>query len=90
MKRFVIERTWPEPLEIPINEEGRSAVANVISNNASEGVTWIHSYVSPDRLKTFCIYDGPSEEALRKAAARNGAPVTNITEVTVLNPYFYA
>jgi hypothetical protein len=23
-------------------------------------VTWIHSYVSQDRQKTFCIYDAPS------------------------------
>jgi hypothetical protein len=52
-------------------------------------VTWIHSYVSPDRTKTFCIYDGPSEEAIRKSAERNQLPVDRITEVRVLDPYFY-
>jgi hypothetical protein len=45
--------------------------------------------VSPDRTRTFCIYDGPSVEAIRSAARRNGLPVDRITEVLVLDPYFY-
>jgi hypothetical protein len=39
--------------------------------------------------KTFCVYDGPSPEAIRKAAARNGLPVERITQVRVLDPYVY-
>ena len=49
----------------------------------------MHSYVTPDNKKTFCIYDGPSEDAIRKAAERNGLPVDTITPVSVLDPYFY-
>jgi len=45
--------------------------------------------VTPDRKKTFCIYDGPTPESVRRAAMRNKLPVTQITEVRVLNPYFY-
>ena len=45
--------------------------------------------VSPDRTRTFCIYDGPSVESIRSAARRNGLPVDSITEVQVLDPYFY-
>jgi hypothetical protein len=52
-------------------------------------VTWVHSYVSPDRTKTWCIYDGPSEDSIRKAAERNGLPIDRITPVRVLDPYFY-
>jgi hypothetical protein len=52
-------------------------------------VTWVHSYVSPDRKATFCIYDAPAPEAIRKVADRNGLPVGRITEVSVLDPYFY-
>ena len=89
MKRFIIERTWKEPLVVPINQDGRNAVSKVIANNAAEGVTWIHSYVNEDKSKSFCLYEGPSEEALRKVAERNGHPVDSITEVSVLNPYFY-
>ena len=50
---------------------------------------WLHSYVSDDRTKTFCVYDGPSPEAIRRAAERNKLPVDHITEVRVLDPYFY-
>ena len=49
----------------------------------------MHSYVSPDHEKTYCIYDGPSPEAIRAAATTNGLPVDTITEVSVLDPYFY-
>jgi hypothetical protein len=49
----------------------------------------VHSYVTPECRRTFCIYDGPSPEAIRRAAARNKLPITKITEVRVLDPYFY-
>jgi hypothetical protein len=39
--------------------------------------------------KTFCIYDAPTPEAIRKAATQTGLPVDAITEVSVLDPYFY-
>ena len=54
-----------------------------------EGVTWIHSYVSDDGTKTFCVYDAPTPEAIRKTAARNELPVDHITQIRVLDPYFY-
>ncbi len=89
MKRYLIERTFPNGLQIPMTEQGRKACSGVVDVNAAEGVTWIHSYVSPDHKKTFCIYDGPSPEAIRKVAERNGLPADVITPVTVLDPYFY-
>jgi len=51
-------------------------------------VTWVQSYVSEDKTHTFCIYDAPSPEAIRKTAAQNELPVDRITQVTVLDPYF--
>jgi hypothetical protein len=54
-----------------------------------DGVTWVHSYVNPDKTKTFCVYDAPSPEAIRTAAKRNNLPVDRITQVSVLDPYFY-
>ena len=89
MPRYLIERHFPNGLSIPINEEGRKAVAGVIANNAERGVTWIHSYVQLDHNKSFCIYDAPSPEAIRQCAAKNGLPADRITEVHVLDPYFY-
>jgi len=89
MPRYLIERSFPQGLSIPMNDDGRKAVAGVVSNNAEQGVTWVHSYVTPDRKATYCIYDGPSPEAIRKVADRNSLPVSRITEVSVLDPYFY-
>jgi hypothetical protein len=89
MPRYLIERTFPQGLLIPVNDQGAQVCLNVVGNNAQEGVTWVHSYVTGDKLKTFCIYDGPSPEAIRKVAQRNGLPVDRITEVNVLDPYFY-
>jgi hypothetical protein len=45
--------------------------------------------VTPDRRTTFCVYDGPSPQAIRRAAEANQLPVDRITEVRVLDPYFY-
>jgi hypothetical protein len=89
MPRYMVERSFPDGLSIPMTAEGRQAVAGVVAKNAEEGVTWVHSYVTPDRKQTFCIYDGPAPEAIRKVADRNGLPVDRITEVSVLDPYFY-
>jgi hypothetical protein len=50
---------------------------------------WVHSYVTPDKKKTFCIYDAPSPDAILTAAQRNSLPVDSITPVSVLDPYFY-
>lgn len=90
MPRYLVERTFAEGLEIPISEEGIKAVDGVMETNRSEGVTWVHSYVSTDKHKTFCVYDGPSPEAIQTVATRNGLPVDSIVEVRVLDPYFYS
>ena len=89
IKRYLVERTFPEGLVIPTNEKGCEIVNGVVSKNAEEYVTWVHSYVSADKKKTFCIYDAPSPEAIRTVADKNGLPVNNITEISVLDPYFY-
>jgi hypothetical protein len=90
MPRFLVERTFPEGLELPINQQGADTCLTVVGNNELNTVTWIHSYVTSDKEKTFCIYDGPSPEAIQAAANRNGLPVDTITEVRVLDPYFYS
>jgi hypothetical protein len=89
MPRYLIERVFPEGLEIPVDRDGVKVCQSVILNNNDDSVTWIHSYVSDDKKKTYCIYDAPSPEAIRKAAGRNRLPVDKITEVMVLDPYFY-
>jgi hypothetical protein len=87
MPRYVVERTFPSGLRPPARA---GECRGVIERNADEGVTWLSSYVSHDRTKSFCIYEAPSPEAVRTTAARNALPVDRITQVSVLDPYFYA
>jgi len=89
MPRFIVERTFPDGLLIPVTEDGAAACGSVVDKNSQVGVTWVHSYVNGEKTKTYCVYDGPDEESIRSAAERNGLPVDQITKVTVLDPYFY-
>ena len=89
MPRYLVERTFPDGLAIPVNDDGAETCLLVVGNNAEDGVTWVHSYVTGDKGKTFCIYDAPSPEAIQIVAERNGLPVDRITQVSVLDPYFY-
>jgi len=89
MPRYLIERDFPDGLIIPTDAEGATACLGVVDRNADQDVTWIHSYVSEDKKKSYCIYDGPSPESIRHTARKNSLPVNRITEVRVLDPYFY-
>ncbi len=90
MPRYIVQRTFPDGLNIPVAGGSTDACGAVVRQNSSREVTWLHSYVSADRRATFCVYDAPDPEAIRRAAAVNELPVDAITEVSVLDPYFYA
>lgn len=89
MARYLVERTFPDGLGLPPTQSGNDVAQTVVANNADMGVTWVHSYVTADKRQTFCIYDGPSSDAIRQAAEKNGLPVDKVTEVRVLDPYFH-
>jgi hypothetical protein len=89
MQRYLVERSFPEGLRISANDEGAAMCRIIAFNSADDGVTWLHSYVSDDRKKTYCICDAPSPEAIRRASRRNNLPIDRITDVRILNPYFH-
>lgn len=89
MPRYVVQRTFQTGLHIPCSQDGASACSGVVERNAESGVNWVQSFVSLNKEKSFCIYDGPDPAAIRQVAERNGLPVESITEVRVLDPYFY-
>jgi Protein of unknown function (DUF4242) len=89
MPRYLVQRTFPDGLRIPVDEQGAKSCMAVVDTNADSGVTWVHSYVSSDKSTSYCIYDGPSPEAIRRVAELNSLPVDQITQVRVLDPYFY-
>ena len=78
--RYLVERTFPPQALKGLNAETKSKVN---ANNKSVGVKWITSYANSDETKTFCVYEGPNEAAIRKAAVLNKLPVDSITEIPV-------
>ena len=78
--RYVVERTFPKGALDGLDAKAKQSVN---TNNAKFGVSWVLSYANADKTKTFCIYEGPNEDAIRKAASANNIPVDSITEVPV-------
>ena len=76
MPVFMIERRYAEDLE---------ATAEVVDGinrvNEEEGVKWLYSFLSADNRKTFCLYEAPSADAIRRAAVRAGLPADVVVEV---------
>lgn len=77
MAVFMIERRYAERLE---------AVADVAPSinrvNEEEGIRWLSSFLSADRRKTFCLYESPDVESIRRAAIRAGLPADVIVELS--------
>ena len=51
--------------------------------NAKFGVHWLMSYANASKTRTYCVYEGPSEGAVRQVAQANAIPVDTVTEVPV-------
>jgi len=77
MPVFMIERRFAEELEVSVEAADR-----INRINDEESVRWLYSFLSADRRKTYCLYEAPSVEAIRAAAARAGLPADVIVEVT--------
>jgi hypothetical protein len=89
MARYVVERTFQHGLDFAGGVVGSEQCLEIVERNTDEGVTWLHSYVSDDGRRMFCVYDAPNPEVIRKTAKHIGFPVDRITQVRVLDPYFY-
>ena len=89
MRRYLVERTFPDTFVVPSGVKGAEYLRSILMCNSDRSVTWIMSYVSDDKTRSYCIYDSPSPEAIRLTAKANGLPVDRIVEVSVLDPYAY-
>jgi hypothetical protein len=85
MPRFLIERNFAEALEV--TKEGADQVRQI---NDEEGVRWLFSFLSPDKRKTYCLYEAPNAEAIRVAARRANIPADVVIEVSELRPEMFA
>lgn len=77
MPIFMIERRYAD--ELDANAEVVDGINRI---NDDEGVRWLYSFLSADKRKTYCLYEAPSPEAIRRAAERAGLPADVIVEVT--------
>jgi len=81
MALFLIERNFAEKLEV--SKESADAIKLI---NRDVGVNWLFSFLSADKKKTYCLYEGPSAEAVREAARRANIPADVVIEVSEINP----
>jgi len=81
MPLFLIERNFAEKLEI-----SKEAAAAVKLINDDVGVSWLFSFLSADKKKTYCLYEGATAEAVREAARRANLPADSVIEVSELKP----
>jgi Protein of unknown function (DUF4242) len=82
--RFLIERNFAEALEV--TKEDAEQVRQI---NDEEGVKWLFSFLSPDKRKTYCLYEAPNAEAIRVAARRANIPADVVIEVSELRPEMF-
>jgi hypothetical protein len=81
LHRYMVVRTFPAGALDGLDAAAKKSVNQC---NAGKGVHWVYSFANADRTKTFCVYEGPSEQAIRDAAAANKIPVDSITEIPVV------
>ena len=85
MPRFLIERNFAEEVEAT-----KDIADNIIRINDEEGVRWLFSFLSPDKRKTYCLYEAPNGEAIRIAARRANLPADVVIEVSEIRPEMFA
>lgn len=81
MPLYVIERSFADRLELTNDD-----VRLIDDINADEGVSWLFSFISADKLRTYCLYEAPSPDAILEAARRANVPADEIVEVTRFVP----
>jgi hypothetical protein len=77
MPMFLIERRYAEYLA-PDAES--AAQVNLI--NDDEDVRWLFSFLSADHLRSYCLYEAESAEAIVRAAVRAGLPADVVVELS--------
>lgn len=80
MHRYLIKRTFPAGALDGLDGAGKSKVN---ATNAEHRVKWFRSYAISDKTVTFCLYEAPSEQAVREAGTANGLPVDEVFHVPV-------
>ena len=81
MPLYMIERRYADQLQV----DG-AVVREVEAVNAEEDVRWVLSFLTADKLRSYCLYEASSPDAILAAARRAGLPADVITEVSEVDP----
>jgi hypothetical protein len=84
MALFLIERNLAEELE-----PNAELLATIEDYNGNANLRWLFSFLSADRKKSYCLYEAPDAESLRRQAADLGYPADVIVEVSEVNPAMF-
>jgi len=76
MPIFMVERRFTDDLEASAEDADR-----INRINEEESVRWLYSFLSADKRKTYCLYEAPFADAIRRAAERAGLPADAVVEV---------
>lgn len=79
MPMYIVERTFAEAFSV-----GDDEIAELNEFFDSQDVDWITTFLSPDRKRSYCVYEAPSEELLRQLAVDRGMPIDRVIEVSEL------
>lgn len=77
MPLYVIERKFADRLELTGDD-----VRAIDAINGEAGVDWLFSFISADKLRTYCLYEAPSPDAIVAAGRRANVPVDAVVEVS--------
>ena len=77
MPVFLVERRFAEDLEASAEVTDR-----INRINEEEGVRWLYSFLAADKRKTYCLYEAPEADAIRRAAFRAGLPADAVIELS--------
>lgn len=77
MALFMIERNYAEQLD-----PSAADIKALGEVNEQHRVKWLYSFLSADKRKTYCLYEGASADAIREAARSAGLPADSIIELS--------
>ena len=83
MPKFLIEREIPGAGALSAADlRGVAAKSCGVlgeMNRSGTDIQWVHSYVTDGKI--YCVYNAPSEDAVRQHAQRGGFPANRIERV---------
>lgn len=81
MPIYMVEREFAET--VGFDDETTRIIE---AYNLEHEIKWLSSFLSADKKKTYCLYEAPDVEVLRRHAADLGLPMDVIVQVDEFIP----